>query len=316
MRINTFIISSSLLLLGSLQAQNNNKIIITGSRFTYPLVEKWIAEYQKSNPSATFRINPRGGTNADSANLIINAHELAAAEIRPGYKVVNISRYAILPVANSNNSLLSEWLKSGIKKKDITRLFFEKWDPSEDEENKKDKKKYKHAHKLTLYTRQQQACAPTTFARNYGHEQKDLLGKGIGGDDKHLLDAVLRDSNGVTYNNLGFIYDLKSRKQREGLSVIPIDLNSNGTLDETEKIYDNLDLLVDRLETEKQEEIAVGNINISFPEKVDASNKHYVDFVNWVLTNGQQYLHEYGFLNLPQNDLTKQKDLFNQFAKN
>lgn len=308
-------ITVSLLFAQLLTAQNSNKIIITGSRFTYPLVEKWIAEYQKSHPEATFKINPRGGTNADSANLIINAHELSPEEIRPGYKVVNISRYSILPVSNSQNSLSREWAQSGIKKKDIAKLFFEKWDFTE-EENQKNKKKYKHAHKLALYTRQQQACAPTTFARHYGYEQKDILGKGIVGDDKHLLDAVLRDSNGITYNNLGLIYDLKTRKQRTGLAVIPVDLNANGTLEKEEQIYENLDELVAKLENEKPEEIAIGNVNISFPEKVDAANKHYVDFVNWVLTDGQQYLHAYGFLNLPKNDLTKQIDLFNQFAKN
>lgn len=313
---NKIAIAVSLLAAQLMTAQSNNKIIITGSRFTYPLVEKWIAEYQKSHPEATFKINARGGSNADSANLIINAHELSPEEIRPGYKVVNISRYSILPVANSKNGLLNEWSQSGIKKKDMAKLFFEKWDAVEDEETQKNKKKYKHAHKLALYTRQQQACAPTTFARHYGYEQKDILGKGIVGDDKHLLDAVLRDSNGITYNNLGLIYDLKTRKQRTGLAIIPLDLNANGSLDKEEQIYDNLDDLVAKLENEKPDEIAVGNVNISFPEKVDAANKHYVDFVNWVLTEGQQYLHSYGFLNLPKNDLSKQIDLFNQFAKN
>jgi phosphate transport system substrate-binding protein len=299
-----------------LNAQNNQKIIISGTRFTYPLVERWIAEYTKLHPEATLKINPRGGANADSANLIINAHELEPKDVRPGYKTTNFASYALLPVANANISIANDLKKVGIREKELVSLFFDKWDPSEDEKEKKNKKKYKNAPKIQLYTRQQSACAPITFAKHFDHEQKDLLGKGIGGDDKHLIDAVLKDSSGVTYNNLGFIYDLKTRKQREGLIVIPIDANSNGTVDEEEKIYDDLDKLIAGLEAKKNDDIVVGNINISFPEKIDASNKQYVEFVNWVLTDGQSYLHEYGFLNLTKNDLSKQKDLFNLYAKN
>ncbi|HEY6914577.1 MAG TPA: hypothetical protein VI413_07875, partial [Paludibacter sp.] len=31
-------------------------VVISGTKFTYPLIEKWIAEYQKVNPNANIKL--------------------------------------------------------------------------------------------------------------------------------------------------------------------------------------------------------------------------------------------------------------------
>lgn len=296
-----------ILFAGYTATAQQSKIILTGSRFTYPLVERWMAEYTKLHPEVVIKINPRGGVDADSANLIINAHELSPEEIRPGYRVVNISRYILLPVASSKNPKVKEYQENGINEKTIKKIFFDKYDPFEEQEvSKKSIEKDKTLLSgLTLYTREQKACAPTTFARYYGFEQPDLRGKRIGGDDKHLIQAILKDSTGITYNNPGFIYDLKTRKVREGLTILPPDLNNNGKLDTEEKIYDNLDVLIAALEKKKLEGIVYGNINLSFPQD-PGKNKALTEFVLWILKNGQQYIHEYSFLNLESDDLNRQ----------
>jgi phosphate transport system substrate-binding protein len=290
-----------LIVILNIQAQHaaNGKVIITGSRFTYPLLEKWIAEFQKQYPDVPFRIIARGGPNVDSANLVINAHELSPEEIRPGYKVVNISKYSILPVANAKNPSLKTWTSSGIKEKQFKKLFFEKVDPlaPKKEEKKSD------VYKPLLYTRLEKACAPTTFARNFGFEQQDLLGKQIGGDDKHLIAAIEKDTNGVTYNNLGLIYDLTTRKIKTNLAVIPFDLNGNGKLEADENFYSSLDEVIDRIEKKSYSEITTAYVNISYPETINESNKNLILFLNWVLENGQQFNHQFGFLNFEKNKL-------------
>ncbi|HVD97677.1 MAG TPA: hypothetical protein VNB90_05680 [Cytophagaceae bacterium] len=293
----------------NLNAQQSTKVIITGSRFTYPLVERWIAEYKKVNPEVTFKINPRGGPDTDSANLVINAHELSEKEIKPGFKVINVNRYILLTVANSKSDFAKQYGATGIKDKELKKLFFEKWDPFEglDEGTKKKDKK---THTTVLYTREQIACAPTTFARHYGFEQKDLIGKGIAGDDKHLIYAVLKDTNGITYNNLGLIYDLKTRKVKDGLTVIPEDLNGNGKLDEEENFYATLDNVVSKLEEKNYSEVVTGNVNFSFPQDV-AANKELYDFINWILKDGVKLNHEFGFIDQEKSDLDKQLVILN-----
>ncbi|MBY0427221.1 MAG: hypothetical protein K2Q22_16420 [Cytophagales bacterium] len=290
------------------QGTSSDKIILTGSRFTYPLLEKWIEEYKKTNPTAQIRIIARGSSNADSANLIINAHELAPEEIRPGYSVVNLSRYVLVPVANSKNKAIAPYLDKGLKVKEFKKLFFDKFDPflSSEELEEKSKKQIALSKQVTIYTRQQKACAPTTFAKNYGYEQADILGKQIAGDDKHLIQAVLKDTTGITYTNLGFAYDRNSRLVVDKISVIPLDFNNNGKLDDDEKFYGTLDQAISRLETNPEKSLAIGNVNISFPKQI-ASDSNTSKFLNWILENGQKYNHEYGFLNLEPEVLVQQK---------
>jgi phosphate transport system substrate-binding protein len=299
----------------SSKAQQSDKVIITGSRFTYPLFEKWIAEYKKTNPAASIKINPRGGNDTDSANLIINAHELSEKEIKPGYKVVNINRYVLLTVANQKSDFSKQYTQTGIREKDVKKLFFEEWDPYEEETEKK-KKKAKKTTAAVLYTREITACAPTTFARHYGYKQKDIVGKGIAGDDKHLIYAVLKDTNGVTYNNLGLIYDLKTRKVKDGLTVIPQDLNGNGKLEEEEQFYSSLDNVIARVEDKDNSNIVIGNVNLSFPATIDSSNKELFNFISWILNEGVKYNHEFGFLDLEPAHLNKQVVILNSGASN
>lgn len=292
------------------QKPENGKVIITGSRFTYPLVEKWIAEFKKEYPDVPFRIIARGGLNVDSANLIINAHKLHPEEIKGGNYVVNIGRYALLPVANAKNPLVKEWQKKGLKEKQLKKLFFKKYDPFASEEETKEKDK--DAYKPVIYTRAQKACAPITFASNYGFVQDDIVGKPIGGDDKHLILAIEKDTNGLTYGNLNLIYDVATRLPKEKLAVAPIDLNGNGKLDEEEaSAYANLDNLIARLEKGKTSEIPVEYINISYPAQVIESNRNISLFLDWVLTKGQKFNHELGFLDFEPEVLAKQREILN-----
>jgi phosphate transport system substrate-binding protein len=305
------ILGLSLILLSGLtafaQKAENGKVIITGSRFVYPLLDKWIAEFKKQYPEVPFRVIARGGPNVDSANLIINAHVLSPEEIKKGYKVVNISKYTLLPVANAQNPGLKDWASNGIKEKQFKALFFKKVDPFAPK--KEEKKIDPTVFKPVLYTRLEKACAPTTFARNFGFEQADILGKQIGGDDKHLIAAIERDTNGLTYNNLGMIYDLTTRKVKAGLAVLPFDLNGNGKLDADENFYATLDEVIERLEKKKYSEIATEYVNISYLGEIDESNKNTVLFLNWILENGQQYNHDFGFLNFEKEKLVQQKEL-------
>lgn len=81
---------------------SENQIVITGTRFTYPLVEKWIWEFKQEHPEIAIKIVSKGTKAADSANFFINAHTLSVDE-KKNRESVAIARYALLPVANSKH---------------------------------------------------------------------------------------------------------------------------------------------------------------------------------------------------------------------
>lgn len=283
-------------------------IIITGSRFTYPLIEKWKLEFQKQYPDVQIKIIPRGSINADSAHLIINAHKLKPEEIKGGNYVINIARYAILPVANSQMPLLKQWNEKGLKIKALKDLYFLKADEYERTETKKKAAGYQP----TLYTRAQKACAPISFARKYGFVQDDILGKPIGGDDRHLITAIELDTNGITYSSINLIYNLDTRKPKDKIIPIPLDINSNGKIDEEERFYTDLDKAIVFLQSPKAKDIAIEHVNITYPAQVVLQNPNLKIWIEWILTQGQRYNTEMGFLPFEtQKILDAQIELFN-----
>ena len=86
--------------------------------------------------------------------------------------------------------------------------------------------------------------------------------------------------------------DLKSRHIKDNLTIIGIDVKKNLEKNFSDKA--TLDELILALENSKVSEVAVEKIGVSYNEADDAINQ----FLNWVLTSGTKYNHEYGLLNL------------------
>ena len=212
-------------------------VIISGTKFTYPLIEKWIAEYTKINPNANIKLASKTGATKD-ADLNIIAHQPTKEELVENKEIIYAGRYALLPVTNTNNPILPLARKKGLNKKDIDKLFFEVIN-YEDEPATKEKQKYA----ATIYSRDNKACASTALAGYFGHASSDIKGKKVLGDDIYLLSAIKKDSIGLTFNNLGYLYDVNSRKLKDGIALLPLDLKK-----ETKEILTgNLDNVIEVL---------------------------------------------------------------------
>src|SRR5690606_35893277 len=179
-------------------------VVITGARFTYDLVEKWIDEYNKVNPQVQIIVESRG--TADPLNYDILAEVNVPDEAtRQSRQYVYVARYAVLPVANSASAFAAYYADKGLTADLIKQVFFQ--------DIFSDKSKQKAiATPYTVYTRLQKAGIPAVFSKHFGYEQKDLKGVAIAGADAHLVKALLRDSTGVTYLPLPLIYDQTTRK--------------------------------------------------------------------------------------------------------
>ena len=103
----------------SIQAQQteHKTIVINGTKFTYPLVEKWITEYAKVNPTVTIQLSSKS-TGTESVDLSIIAHHPANNELKENQEIIYTGRYGLLPVTNRNNPILTT-AKKGLTKKEI-----------------------------------------------------------------------------------------------------------------------------------------------------------------------------------------------------
>ena len=102
----------------------------------------------------------------------------------------------------------------------------------------------------------------------------------------------------------------------EGITVVPFDLDGNGKLDADENFYGSLDDVIKNVENAKSTVIPVEYVTISFPKETGAQNPNVKLFLDYVLTQGQQFSHQFGFLNLEEQHLAKQREALTQSSKN
>lgn len=256
------------------------------------MLEKWAAEFKKQHPGVDFVIQ------SGVKEYDINA---SAAPLKPEKlteaKYTVVSKFGLLPIVNDKNPVLNQLLKKGISKQDVLNIYF-------DGEAKTNNFRFEDNQSVPIHVYSRGACASATFSKHFGREIKDL--NNVGGkieDDNVLLESVKKDSLGIAYNNLGFIYDLQTRKQKSGVRVVPIDLNDNGKVDKEEKFYETLDELIYKLESTPLDLPPTGNLTFIYKSEITPEAKA---FIEWVSTKGQQYTHALGFMKAPQNQPSSQ----------
>lgn len=284
--------------------KSQKHVVITGVRFAYPLVQKWIDDYTKENPEAQIVIESRWSTDPAKYDILIEAYD-EDAELLKSREYVYIARYAVVPVANASSEFAQTYSAKGLTGGLINQLYFHNIYADKDKE-KQIKEPY------TIYTRLQKAGAPITFAKYFGHGHQDIIGKAIAGSDEHLLKAILRDSTSLSYLPLTLAFDHASKKPVDGLSILPVDLNGNGKVNDEEKFYDNLTQVIDQLEQKSARDVKnvpIEYLHISVDEN---GSPEAVEFLRWVLRNGQKSLHDFGYLNPEPGRFRPER--FEQFA--
>lgn len=277
----------------------NFKINISDANFTRPLIEKWVTEYEKENPNFSIEIvNTADDTN--SATLQVEVSEDQSKT--NAQNVVKVGRYVLLPIANNENPvLLNKKFKKGFNENQLKELFVQKDELEDDVDEEKPKEL-----NYTVYSRTGNHAETTNlFAHFLNINPNTFKGKKILGEDVHVLAAVLKDKDAVSFNTPNLIYNIDSRQPLKGISVLPIDLNNDGKVSEAERqLTSNLDALTSYLESNKNSSLPTDNINIVYNNK--NTELEIVKFVDWVESKGQQYVNEYGFLS-GQNNFVAQK---------
>jgi len=156
---------------------------------------------------------------------------------------------------------------------------------------------------IHIYTRSDAAGAAETWAKYFNKKQEDLLGVGVYGDPG-LAQAVKKDVTGIGYNNLAYLYDLKTRKQVAGVHALPIDVNGNGKIDPDENFYDTIDHLTDAIADGKYPSPPARNLGFLFKGK--PAKPELVAFVKYVITDGQKFVDENGYIVLSKQKLTEE----------
>jgi phosphate transport system substrate-binding protein len=293
-----------MILLGCLLAYNYysslqetaGTITVSGAFALYPMMVKWAEEYQKIHPEVRIEVSAggagKGMTDALSGlvDLGMISREIDPSEIQRGAYYVAVVKDAVVVTVNSNNPVLSDLLTQGATQSTFYGIYISEnittWGQVVGRSEIKDS--------IHVFTRSDSCGAADIWAKYLGHAQPDLKGTGVYGDPG-IAEAVKNDRFGIGYDNVNYAYDNTTGKPVEGLAVVPLDLNANGHVDPNESFYATKDQLVQAIATGEYPSPPARFDYLVTKSKFSGIVR---DFVKWILTDGQKYVVQSGYVPL------------------
>jgi phosphate transport system substrate-binding protein len=279
-------------------AQENLKgtISLSGAWALYPMAVRWAEEFRKIHPDVRIDLSAGGAgkgiTDAlnDMVDLGMVSREIYKDELNKGAYPVAVTKDAVVPVVNASNPSLNVILSKGLNKDAGDNIWitgmYKTWAQAF---------RIKSTTPIHVYTRSDACGAAEVWAKYFGKKQEDLLGSGVYGDPGLAL-AVKKDPLGIGYNNIGYVYDSKTKKQLAGIKVLPIDLNNDGKITPDENLYDSMDDLITAIANGKYPSPPARELY--FVSHGKPRKELVIKFLRWILTDGQKYVNESGYITL------------------
>jgi phosphate transport system substrate-binding protein len=282
-------------------------ITISGAFALYPMMQRWAEEFQKVHPNVQFDISAggagKGMTDAISGAVDIGmvSRSVKDEEKEQGAYGVAVTKDAVFPVINAQNPVAADIMKTGITQETLVKIYItgeiKTWGEVVGKPEITDE--------IHVYTRSDACGAGEMWAKFLGDKkQEDLLGIAVNADPG-VLEAVIKDPLGIGYNNLGYAFDLSTGKAVEGAIVVPIDVNTNGTAD-ADEIADTQAKAVELIATGKYPSPPARALNVVTKGKPTGLVQA---FILWILTDGQQFVGEAGYVQLTPDQLTESLNL-------
>lgn len=289
---------AAILTLGNAAAQigrngANDIRTIRSPRFARPLIDRWLEEYSKTKPAVEFKV-ANGSASQSGADLTVTFFTGHSPSAEAAHNVAYFGKTAILPITAEGSEASKLLHGKLLNSKRIKQLFFTDDDPEEGT------RRNKAFEQIIIYSGNNSTSLTSSFAKNFGEGTRAIRGKRISGDDLFLNAAIAKDPLGVSFNALSNIFDLSNRHVKAGLEIVGLDLKRDIAV-----AFENeatLDDILNALEIDRPQEVAVETIGISY----DGKDETVGHFIQWVLENGVQYNHEYGILNLGAKEANAQ----------
>jgi len=278
---------------------------ISGAWALYPLVARWVEEFQKENPAVKVDLQA-GGAGKGMADVLSGlvdigmiSREIYPEEASRGAEPFAVALDGVVATLNQKNPFLKLIQEKGLSRGILRAIWVEGrikyWEEIYGLSGKTP---------IHLYTRSDACGAAETWAAFLGAHQEDLKGIAIYGDPG-LTEAVRRDSFGLGFNNLNFAYNPKTGKPIDGLAIVPLDLNENGLLEDGENYYATRDELLKAISNGRYPSPPARELYLVI--KKPLTGKVVKSFLLWVMVKGQNMVAETGYVPLKRETIEAQK---------
>ena len=278
-------------------------ISVSGAFALYPMMTVWADEFHKLNPDVEFDVQGGGAgkgmtdTIAGAVDIGMISRSIKDEETAQGIFWVSVTKDAVFPIISAENPVAAEILKTGISQEIFSKIFIsgeiKTWGEVVGKPEITDE--------IHVYTRSDACGAGEMWAKFAGGKvQDDIQGIGVNGEPS-LVDTVIKDPLGIGYSNLNSVFDLNGGALIAGTIVPPVDINTNGAAD-ADEYYKTMGEAVSAVASEKYPSPPARFENLATKGKPTGLT---LAFIQWILTDGQQYLGQAGYVPLTAEQQTE-----------
>ena len=291
------------------QLSQENSITVFTTPELFKLTTKWADEFSGLNPDVNINVINVAESNIHeyldiSSNLGFMSGDYDTEMFTESLWKEVIGRDVIVPVFNSNNPFVAEICRQGISPEEFAQIINDpgmmNWGTLLNTREKAP---------VNLYMIDD-ASIKSGMAKLLNVNQIKIDGINVE-DIEELISSVQNDKYSIGICKITDVADMSDQSILESIKLLPIDRNDNGKIDYMENIYDDMTVLSRGVEIGKYPKALSNNIYSVSPIK--PSSKTELAFLKWVLTDGQQFLDNYGYSDLLVNERLAKVNLLDNY---
>ncbi|NKE35792.1 PstS family phosphate ABC transporter substrate-binding protein [Natronococcus sp. JC468] len=283
-------------------------IRISGGVGPLPMVQVWADIYTDERD---VEIDVSGGGTGVGVSDVLNEQVDVAmmgrgpeeAELEQGLVATAMLIDTVVGTINVNNPMYDEIRERGLTQEELAAIFSKEitnWnevvEPDVDEP-------------IFVYGRSDSSAAYQKwgeFLGGYTESELEDMADGNFDGDQQVAQAINNDTHAISLNNINYVYDFNTGDLEMNIRPVPLDRDGNGTLSSEEDFYDTRDDFLTAVEDGRYPSPPARDMYLAANGEFDDAA---ADFVEWVLTEGQQYVRENGYAPIGDEKLEKQREI-------
>ncbi len=272
----------------------HDSISIMSTPDLYNLTSNWAKEYCSVNPKVKIKVTKFMGPEKSSilreeGKLCFISNDYFSDMNSDSVWKMVVGVDAIVPIINSKNPFYDEITQKGLTPELIAQSIINQ------------EKRYwrtllvngeKNSVKYYIVNSESVKIDVANFLKL---DQETINGINVESVDG-LISAIQKDPYAIGFCKASSILDVNNQCIVHGIALLPIDKNGNGKIDYTERIYEDFSLFLRGVWVGKYPKELCKNIYTV--ASVKPTNENEINFLAWVLTNGQQFLTPNGYSDL------------------
>lgn len=271
----------------------------------YHLTSKLASEYGSIHPNLRIEVNNVSqSTISKTANTGENIRFVSDEVYQkimgePLWKIA-IGRDVIVPIINSKNPFIEEINKQGVSTIELAQIFgnpeIQSWGTL---------LKNNQTTPVNYYMIDDESIK--TVVSNFLHVHQIALNGIHVANEKELISSIQNDPNALGFCKMINMLNFSNHSMVDHIKLLPIDRNDNDTIDYKESIYGDLSALSRGVWIGKYPPALFHNIYAV--SAVKPTNEIELEFLKWVLTDGQQFLNQNGYSDLVYSERQRKLDI-------